>query len=91
MKVYSILHISDLHRSPRDPISNDELISALPAQPQQRQCQLSGSFEPQMCLLGRLPATAWRGLVVCGQLASFAHAGQPSKLVHAIGSPPSPS
>src|SRR4051812_28241311 len=26
---YSILHISDLHRSKRDPISNDELISAL--------------------------------------------------------------
>src|SRR5258708_170016 len=26
---YSILHISDLHRSPTDPISNDELISAL--------------------------------------------------------------
>ena len=23
------MHISDLHRSPRDPISNDELISAL--------------------------------------------------------------
>lgn len=29
MKPFSILHISDLHRSPRDPISNDELISAL--------------------------------------------------------------
>ena len=29
MKPYSILHISDLHRSPHDPISNDELISAL--------------------------------------------------------------
>ena len=29
MKPLSILHISDLHRSPRDPISNDELISAL--------------------------------------------------------------
>ena len=28
-KPFSILHISDLHRSPRDPISNDELISAL--------------------------------------------------------------
>ena len=26
---FSILHISDLHRSPKDPISNDELISAL--------------------------------------------------------------
>lgn len=26
---YSILHLSDLHRSPDDPISNDELISAL--------------------------------------------------------------
>jgi len=26
---FSILHISDLHRSPGDPISNDELISAL--------------------------------------------------------------
>ncbi len=26
---FSIMHISDLHRSPRDPISNDELISAL--------------------------------------------------------------
>jgi Calcineurin-like phosphoesterase len=26
---YSILHISDLHRSPSDPISNDELVSAL--------------------------------------------------------------
>jgi hypothetical protein len=26
---YSILHISDLHRSPTDPISNDELVSAL--------------------------------------------------------------
>src|SRR3569833_2242982 len=25
----TILHISDLHRSPDDPISNDELISAL--------------------------------------------------------------
>ena len=29
MNPFSILHISDLHRSPRDPISNDELISAL--------------------------------------------------------------
>jgi hypothetical protein len=29
MKPFSILHISDLHRSPRDPISNDELVSAL--------------------------------------------------------------
>ncbi|MCY4284746.1 MAG: metallophosphoesterase [Thiotrichales bacterium] len=29
MKCFSILHISDLHRSPRDPISNDELVSAL--------------------------------------------------------------
>ncbi|AHE99858.1 metallophosphoesterase [Thioalkalivibrio paradoxus] len=29
MKPFSILHISDLHRSPRDPITNDELISAL--------------------------------------------------------------
>ena len=29
MKPFSILHISDLHRSPQDPISNDELISAL--------------------------------------------------------------
>lgn len=29
MKSFSILHISDLHRSPRDPITNDELISAL--------------------------------------------------------------
>jgi 3',5'-cyclic AMP phosphodiesterase CpdA len=29
MTVFSILHISDLHRSPRDPISNDELVSAL--------------------------------------------------------------
>ena len=29
MKPYSIMHISDLHRSPRDSISNDELISAL--------------------------------------------------------------
>ena len=29
--MYSILHISDLHRSPDDPISNDELISALRA------------------------------------------------------------
>ena len=29
MKPFSIMHISDLHRSPRDPISNDELISAL--------------------------------------------------------------
>lgn len=28
-KPFSILHISDLHRSPRDPISNAELISAL--------------------------------------------------------------
>jgi Calcineurin-like phosphoesterase len=28
-KSYSILHISDLHRSPDDPISNHELISAL--------------------------------------------------------------
>lgn len=28
-KPYCILHISDLHRSPEDPISNDELISAL--------------------------------------------------------------
>jgi 3',5'-cyclic AMP phosphodiesterase CpdA len=27
--VYSILHISDLHRSPEDPISNAELVSAL--------------------------------------------------------------
>jgi hypothetical protein len=27
--MYSILHISDLHRSPDDPISNDELISTL--------------------------------------------------------------
>ena len=27
--VYTILHISDLHRSPDDPISNDELISTL--------------------------------------------------------------
>ncbi len=26
---FSIMHISDLHRSPRDPITNDELISAL--------------------------------------------------------------
>lgn len=26
---FSILHISDLHRSPQDPISNDELVSAL--------------------------------------------------------------
>ena len=26
---FAILHISDLHRSPRDPISNDELMSAL--------------------------------------------------------------
>ncbi|MBN1611552.1 MAG: metallophosphoesterase [Polyangiaceae bacterium] len=31
MKPYSILHISDLHRSPDDPISNAELISALVA------------------------------------------------------------
>ena len=29
MTSFSILHISDLHRSPRDPVSNDELISAL--------------------------------------------------------------
>ena len=29
VKPFSILHISDLHRSPHDPISNDELISAL--------------------------------------------------------------
>ena len=29
MKSFSIMHISDLHRSPRDPISNDELVSAL--------------------------------------------------------------
>lgn len=29
--MYSILHISDLHRSPEDPISNDELISTLRA------------------------------------------------------------
>lgn len=29
MKPFSILHISDLHRSPHDPISNAELISAL--------------------------------------------------------------
>jgi hypothetical protein len=29
MKPFSILHISDLHRSPTDPISNDELVSAL--------------------------------------------------------------
>ena len=29
MKPFSILHISDLHRSPKDPITNDELISAL--------------------------------------------------------------
>ena len=29
MKPFSILHISDLHRSPHDPITNDELISAL--------------------------------------------------------------
>ena len=28
-EAFSIMHISDLHRSPRDPISNDELISAL--------------------------------------------------------------
>lgn len=28
-RVFSILHISDLHRSPRDPITNAELISAL--------------------------------------------------------------
>lgn len=28
-KPFCILHISDLHRSPQDPISNDELISAL--------------------------------------------------------------
>lgn len=29
MRPFSILHISDLHRSPHDPISNDELVSAL--------------------------------------------------------------
>ena len=29
MKLFSILHLSDLHRSPHDTISNDELISAL--------------------------------------------------------------
>jgi hypothetical protein len=29
MRPFSILHISDLHRSPNDPISNDELVSAL--------------------------------------------------------------
>ena len=29
MNLFSIMHISDLHRSPHDPISNDELISAL--------------------------------------------------------------
>ena len=29
MKSFSIMHISDLHRSPREPISNAELISAL--------------------------------------------------------------
>lgn len=29
MKPFSILHISDLHRSPADPISNEELLSAL--------------------------------------------------------------
>ncbi len=29
MKPFSIMHISDLHRCPRDSISNDELISAL--------------------------------------------------------------
>lgn len=29
MKPFSIMHISDLHRSPRDPITNSELISAL--------------------------------------------------------------
>ena len=28
-KPFSILHISDLHRSPDDPISNEELVSAL--------------------------------------------------------------
>ena len=27
--MYTLLHISDLHRSPRDPVSNDELISCL--------------------------------------------------------------
>src|SRR3989442_15802995 len=27
--MFSILHISDLHRSPDDPISNEELLSAL--------------------------------------------------------------
>ena len=26
---YSIMHISDLHRSPDDPITNEELVSAL--------------------------------------------------------------
>lgn len=29
MEPFSIMHLSDLHRSPRDPISNDELLSAL--------------------------------------------------------------
>ena len=29
MMPFSVLHISDLHRSPQDPISNEELISAL--------------------------------------------------------------
>ena len=29
MPPFSIMHISDLHRSPADPIGNDDLISAL--------------------------------------------------------------
>ncbi|MEI8354630.1 MAG: metallophosphoesterase [Deltaproteobacteria bacterium] len=43
--MYSILHISDLHRSPEDPISNDELISSLRAD-RHRYIQENSAIQP---------------------------------------------
>ena len=50
MKPFSILHISDLHRSPRDPISNDELISAL-IQDRDRYVQEEPSITPPQAIV----------------------------------------
>lgn len=48
---FSILHISDLHRSPRDPISNDELISALVSDKNRYLCENPRIAPPQAIIV----------------------------------------
>ena len=55
MKPFSILHISDLHRSPNSQISNSELISALIADRKRYRCE-----EPKI--------TAPEAIVICGDI-----------------------